>query len=50
MDFQYWYAWSKSFALVLFFLLFVAIVVWVYWPGKKQKYDEVAQKIFDEEP
>ncbi len=49
MDFQQWYAWSKSVSLVIFFVLFVAILAWVYWPGKKKGYDEAARKIFDEE-
>jgi cytochrome c oxidase cbb3-type subunit 4 len=34
---------SQTVALVLFVCLFVAIVVYVFWPGNKKKFDEAAQ-------
>lgn len=41
--------WSKQFALVWFFLMFVGILIWVYWPGKKNSYDETANTILDDD-
>ncbi|MBF0460728.1 MAG: cbb3-type cytochrome c oxidase subunit 3 [Magnetococcales bacterium] len=49
MDFQEWYTWSQSVTLVWFFVLFVGIVVWVYWPSRQKKYDEAARKILEED-
>ena len=49
MEFQQFYTWSKTFALVWFFVIFVALVVWIYWPGKKNKYDEAARRILDDD-
>lgn len=49
MEFQPFYVWTKTFALVWFFGLFVAIVVWIYWPGKKKKYDEAANRILEDD-
>lgn len=34
---------SQTVALVLFVVLFVAIVVYVFWPGNKKKFDDAAQ-------
>ena len=34
---------SQTVVLVLFVVLFVAIVAYVFWPGNKKKFDEAAQ-------
>ena len=34
---------SQTVVLILFFALFVGIVVYVFWPGNKKKFDEAAQ-------
>jgi len=39
---------SQIVALVLFIGLFVAIVVYVFWPGNKKKFDEAAQLPLDD--
>lgn len=32
---------------VLFFVVFIGMVVWVYWPGRKGTYDRAAQLPFN---
>lgn len=39
---------SQTVALVLFVALFVAIVVYVFWPGNKKKFDDAAQVPLDD--
>ncbi len=34
---------SQTVALVLFIAMFVGIVVYVFWPGNKKKFDEASQ-------
>ena len=34
--------------LVIFVAIFVAVVVWVYRPGAKQYYRDIAKKILDD--
>ena len=43
---------SQTVALFLFIALFVGVVVYVFWPGNKKKFDEAAQLPLeeDEEP
>lgn len=48
MDFNALVSWSQQFALVWFFLLFVGIVVWAFWPGNKQRFEKEGQKILEE--
>jgi cbb3-type cytochrome oxidase subunit 3 len=40
---------SKEFALVWFFVVFVAIVIWAFWPGNKRKFEEIGRGILDDE-
>ncbi|MFA5898534.1 MAG: cbb3-type cytochrome c oxidase subunit 3 [Hyphomicrobium sp.] len=39
---------SQIVALILFISLFVAIIVYVFWPGNKKKFDEAAQVPLDD--
>lgn len=34
---------SQTVALILFMALFVGVVVYVFWPGNRKKFDEAAQ-------
>ena len=34
---------SQTVALILFVALFVAVIVYVFWPGNKKKFEEAAQ-------
>ncbi len=34
---------SQTAALVLFVALFVGVVVYVFWPGNKKKFDDAAK-------
>lgn len=49
MTFDQLHLWSKEFALIWFFVLFVVIVLWVYRPGGKRTYDAAARGILDDE-
>jgi cytochrome c oxidase cbb3-type subunit 4 len=40
---------ADSWALVLIFLFFVAIVVWVFRPGARKTYEDTANMIFRNE-
>ncbi|MEO5330600.1 MAG: cbb3-type cytochrome c oxidase subunit 3 [Magnetococcus sp. YQC-5] len=39
---------SRQFSLVLFFLLFVGIVLWAYWPKNKERFEKEARSILEE--
>ncbi|MBF0358187.1 MAG: cbb3-type cytochrome c oxidase subunit 3 [Magnetococcales bacterium] len=49
MDFNSILLFSKQFALVWFFLIFVGIVVVVYWPGNKKRFEDEGRKILDDD-
>jgi len=34
---------SQTVALILFVALFVAVIVYVFWPGNKKKFEEAAK-------
>jgi cytochrome c oxidase cbb3-type subunit 4 len=34
---------SQTVALILFVALFVAVIVYVFWPGNKKMFEEAAQ-------
>ncbi len=34
---------SQVVALILFIALFVGVIVYVFWPGNKKKFDDAAQ-------
>jgi cytochrome c oxidase cbb3-type subunit 4 len=38
---------SRTVVLVAFVALFVAVVVYAYWPGNKKSFDEAAQLPLD---
>jgi cytochrome c oxidase cbb3-type subunit 4 len=40
---------SQTVALVLFVALFLAVVVYVFWPGNKKKFDDAAKLPLDGE-
>ncbi|MBF0622217.1 MAG: cbb3-type cytochrome c oxidase subunit 3 [Magnetococcales bacterium] len=39
---------SKEFSLIWFFLFFIGIVIWAYWPGNKDRYEEAGKMIMDD--
>ncbi|MBF0443957.1 MAG: cbb3-type cytochrome c oxidase subunit 3 [Magnetococcales bacterium] len=43
-------AFSKQFSLIWFFLIFVAIVLWVFWPSHKKGLEEDGQKFMEDDP
>ena len=40
---------SQTVALVLFVALFVGVVVYVFWPGNKKKFDDAAKLPLEDE-
>jgi cbb3-type cytochrome oxidase subunit 3 len=50
MDFDTMLAFSKQFSLIWFFLIFVAIVLWAYWPSHKKGFEEDGQKFMEDDP
>ncbi|MDH4981995.1 cbb3-type cytochrome c oxidase subunit 3 [Hyphomicrobium sp. D-2] len=48
MDYQSATVISQIIALVLFVGLFATIIVYVFWPGNKKKFDEAAQVPLDD--
>ncbi len=39
---------SQTVALILFIALFVAVIVYVFWPGNKKKFDDAAKLPLDD--
>lgn len=39
---------AKSIAVVWFFLLFVGIVAYAYWPGNKKRFERMGRTILDD--
>jgi cytochrome c oxidase cbb3-type subunit 4 len=39
----------RTAVLVVFVLIFVAIVIYAYWPGNKKSFDEAAQLPLDDD-
>lgn len=39
---------SRIFPLVLFFLLFVGIVAWAFWPKNRERFDREARRILED--
>ncbi|MBF0614309.1 MAG: cbb3-type cytochrome c oxidase subunit 3 [Magnetococcales bacterium] len=48
MDFDTLIRFSKQFGLVWFFVLFVAIVAWAYWPGNKKRFEQEGRSILED--
>ncbi|MEO5364957.1 MAG: cbb3-type cytochrome c oxidase subunit 3 [Magnetococcus sp. WYHC-3] len=42
-------AFTKEFALVWFFLFFVGVIVWAYWPANKKRFEDAGRSLFDED-
>jgi cytochrome c oxidase cbb3-type subunit 4 len=40
---------SQTVALILFVALFVGVVIYVFWPGNKKKFDDAAQVPLEDE-
>jgi cytochrome c oxidase cbb3-type subunit 4 len=40
---------SQTVALILFVALFVGVVIYVFWPGNKKKFDEVSKLPLEDE-
>jgi len=40
---------SQIAALILFIALFLAVIVYVFWPGNKRKFDEAAKLPLEDE-
>ena len=40
---------AKQFALVWFFLIFLGVAVWAFWPSNKKKFDEMGRMPLDDE-
>lgn len=40
---------SKEIALVLFFVVFVGIVLWAFWPGNRDRFEKEGKKILEDE-
>jgi cytochrome c oxidase cbb3-type subunit 4 len=49
MDFDTLYRFSKEFSLIWFFLLFIGVLGWVYWPGRKKGYEEAGRMALDDD-
>lgn len=40
---------SKQFALVWFFLFFIGILVWVFWPSNKKRFEKAGRMMLDDD-
>ena len=50
MDFDSMLRLSKEFSLVWFFLIFVGVVAWAYWPGHKKRFEDEGNRLLDDDP
>ncbi|MBF0193219.1 MAG: cbb3-type cytochrome c oxidase subunit 3 [Magnetococcales bacterium] len=50
MDFDTMISFSKQFSLIWFFLIFVGIVLWAYWPSHKKGFEEEGQRLLEDDP
>ncbi|MBF0190758.1 MAG: cbb3-type cytochrome c oxidase subunit 3 [Magnetococcales bacterium] len=48
MDFDTLVAFSRQFGVVWFFLLFVGIVAWAFWPGNKKRFEKEGRRVLEE--
>ena len=48
MSFEEWLSFSRLFSMVLFFLLFVGIVIWAFWPANKPRFEREARTVLDD--
>ena len=42
-------AFSQVAALLIFIALFIGVILYVFWPGNKKKFDEVAKLPLEDE-
>ena len=42
MDFDSMLKFSKTFSLIWFFLIFLAVVIWAYWTSRKKELEDMA--------
>ncbi len=49
MDFNDMLRWSKEFALVWFFLVFVGILFYAFWPGNKDRFDKAGRMAMEDD-
>lgn len=49
MNFDDWVVLSKQFSLVVFFITFVAILVWAFWPANRQRFDKIGHSLQEED-
>jgi len=40
---------SQTVALILFVALFAAVIIYVFWPGNKKKFDDAAKLPLEDE-
>ncbi|MBF0423525.1 MAG: cbb3-type cytochrome c oxidase subunit 3 [Magnetococcales bacterium] len=40
---------SKEVSLILFFILFLGVIGWAYWPGHRTRFENEGKKILEEE-
>lgn len=43
MDFETMLRFSKEFALVWFFIAFIVVVAWAYWPSNKKTFESMGR-------
>lgn len=43
MDYETVAALTQSFALVLFFLLFIGVVIYALWPGNRKEFEKASR-------
>ncbi|MGD9669471.1 MAG: cbb3-type cytochrome c oxidase subunit 3 [Hyphomicrobiaceae bacterium] len=41
---------SQVASLLFFIAMFIGVIVYVFWPGNRQKFDEVQRKALDLDP
>jgi cytochrome c oxidase cbb3-type subunit IV len=50
MDFDSLLLFSKQFSLVWFFLIFIGVVAWAYWPSHKKGFEDAGNRQLDDDP
>ena len=42
-------AFARTFGLFYLIAMFIAVVIYAYWPSKKAEFDRAAHSVFDDE-
>jgi cytochrome c oxidase cbb3-type subunit IV len=50
MEFDTMLRYSKEFSLLWFFLIFIGIVAWAYWPSHKKQFEDEGKKLLEDDP